>query len=278
MSTRPLEAPVIAAILHSARGGVFIGVLSMTAPAFAELPANVSSEELLRMDPTALVRLLDERRPAPVPAAVRARVMAELPRKGQVQDLSADERQKLAAIEPILDVAQRRAVYAIKVVDVPHAFIGIHERSVILITRSALRIASKEELRAAVSHETAHEYVHTDYERATIDARRARLQDLELVCDIIAVVTLHALGQEALTLPAVIEKIQRFNRFHFGYETDPDYPEVLLRRSVILAFEKRLPERGRAAFSSSRPSLHPGPSGRTTRDSAPSRLSSSSAR
>jgi hypothetical protein len=242
MSPRPFEASGIAAILHSARGGVFIGVLfSMTPPASAQLPSNVSPEELRRMDALALVRLLDERRPAPVSAAVRAQVLADLPRKGDVQDLSASERRKLAAIGPVLDVAQRQSVYAIKVVDVPHAFIGIHERSVILITRSALKIASEEELRAAVSHEAAHEYVHADYERARIDARRSRLQDLELVCDMIAVVTLRTIGQEALTLPAVIEKIQRFNRFHFGYEPDPDYPEVLLRRSVILALEKRLP-------------------------------------
>ena len=241
MSNCPFEASGIAAILHSARGGVLIGVLfSMSAPVSAQLPANVSSEELRRMDPLALVRLLDERRPSPVPPHVRAQVLAQLPRKGEVQDLSPKERQKLAAIEPVLDVAQRQSVYAVKVVDAPHAFIGIHERSVMLITRAALKIASEEELRAAVSHETAHEYVHTDYERARIDARRSRLQDLELVCDIIAVVTLRAMGQEALTLPAVIEKIQRFNRFHFGYETDPDYPEVLLRRSVILALEKRL--------------------------------------
>ena len=73
-----------------------------------------------------------------------------------------------------------------------------------------------------------------------IDARRGRLQDLELICDIIAVLTLRAIGQEARTLPAAIEKIQRFNRFHFGYEVDPDYPDLLLRRSTILGLDKRL--------------------------------------
>ena len=241
MSIRSFKVRGIAAILHSARCGVFVGVLfASSAPASAQLPANVTSEELLRMDPPALLRVVEESRPAPVSPAVRAQVLAELPRKGEVQDLSPDERRKLAALAPVLDVAQRQSVYVIKVIDVPHAFVGIHERSVILITRPALKVMSEGELRATLSHETAHEYVHSDYERARIDTRRGRLQDLELVCDIIAVLTLRAIGQEALALPAGIEKIQRFNRFHFGYEVDPDYPDVLLRRSIILELDKRL--------------------------------------
>jgi len=256
MAIGSFEASGIAAILHSARCGVFAGVLfSMSAPASAQLPANVTSEELLRMDPLALLRLVDERRPAPVPPAVRAQVLAELPSKGEVRDLSPSERRKLAALTPVLDVAQRRSVYAIKVIDVPHAFIGIHERSVILITRSALEVMSEDELRAALSHETAHEYVHGDYERARIDTRRGRLQDLELVCDIIAVLTLRAVGQEALALPAVIEKILRFNWSHFGYEMDPAYPDFLLRRSIILSLDKRL-SRSLGRLESSIPGRH----------------------
>ena len=52
--------------------------------------------------------------------------------------------------------------------------------------------------------------------------------------------TLRAIGQEARSLPAGIEKLQRFNRFHFGNEEDPDYPGLLLRRSVVLAVEKKI--------------------------------------
>ena len=74
------------------------------------------------------------------------------------------------------------------------------------------------------------------------------LQDLELVCDIIAVMTLHAIGQEAWSLVAGIEKLLRFDRFHFGREMDyPDYPSPLLRRSVALALEKRISPVARAS-------------------------------
>ncbi len=92
-----------------------------------------------------------------------------------------------------------------------------------------------------MAHETAHEYVHAEYERATAEGRSGRLQDLELVCDIIAVMTLRSIGQEAGSLVAGIEKLLRFNHFHFGSQIDdPDYPSALLRRSVMLTLEKRI--------------------------------------
>jgi hypothetical protein len=71
--------------------------------------------------------------------------------------------------------------------------------------------------------------------------RSGRLHDLELVCDIIAVTTLHAIGQEARPLASGIEKLLRFNHSRVGTEIDDaQYPSPLLCRSVILALEKRL--------------------------------------
>jgi hypothetical protein len=199
------------------------------------------SGELLAMEPLALGRFLDEARPVPVAEAVRAHVLAALPTKGVVHNLEEAERRKLAGLAPVLEAAQRGSVYVIKVIDVPHAFIGLHARTVVLISRPALRLVSEDELRALVAHETAHEYVHAEYERATAEGRSGRLQDLELVCDVIAVMTLHAIGQEARSLPAAVEKILRFNHFHFGDDIDdPQYPSPLLRRSVALALEKRI--------------------------------------
>jgi Peptidase family M48 len=192
------------------------------------------------MDPLALARLLDESRPAPVPAAVRAHVLAGLPKQGQVQRLDDGARRKLAALAPVLEAAQRRSVYTVTVIDVPHAFVGLYARTVVLISLPALRLMTEDELRALVAHETGHEYVHAEYERATAEGRSGRLQDLELVCDIIAVMNLHAIGQKASSLVAGIEKLLRFDRFHFGSEMHSDYPSPLLRRSVVLALEKRV--------------------------------------
>jgi hypothetical protein len=41
---------------------------------------------------------------------------------------------KLAGLAPLLQAAQRESVYAIKVIDVPQAFVGLHARTVILIS------------------------------------------------------------------------------------------------------------------------------------------------
>lgn len=242
MSIHTLLTSGTDAIVHPARCGALVVALALTGtPAAAQSLSTIRSGELLAMDPLALARLLDESRPAPVPAAVRARVLAGLPKQGEVHNLDDGARRKLAALAPVLEAAQRGSVYAVKVIDVPHAFVGLHARTVVLISRPALGLMSEDELRALVAHETAHEYVHAEYERATAEGRSGRLQDLELVCDIIAVMTLRAIGQEAWSLAAGIEKLLRFNRFHFGTEIDdPDYPSSLLRRSVVLALEKRI--------------------------------------
>jgi hypothetical protein len=204
------------------------------------LPSGIRSSELVARDPQALVRLLDESRPPPVSLSVRDAVLAGLPRKGQVHDLDSSERRKLAALAPVLAAAQRESAYVVTVIDVPEAFVGLHDRSVLLIARPALRVMSEGELRGIVAHEAGHEYVHAEYQSAMAAGRRDRLQDLELVCDIIAVVILRAIGQEAWSLPAAIAKIETFNRARFGLEAGhPDYPPLLLRRSTILSLEKR---------------------------------------
>ena len=168
-------------------------------------------------------------------------MLAGLPKQGEVQNLDDDAQRKLAALAPVLEAARRGSVHAVKVIDVPQAFVGLHARTVVLISLPALRLMTADELQALVAHETGHEYVDAEYQRATAEGLSGRLQDLELVCDIIAVMTLHAIGQEAWSLVAGIEKLLRFDRFHFGREMDyPDYPSPLLRRSVALALEKKI--------------------------------------
>jgi hypothetical protein len=230
-----------AAIVQSAGRTALIAALTLTSTsAFAQLRSTIGSKELVAMDPLALARLVDESRPTPVSAAARAQVLAALPTEGVVRDLDDGERRKLAGLAPVLEAAERGSVYAIMVIDVPHAFVGFHERTVVLISRPALRVMSADELRGALAHEAAHEYVQEEYKRAQAEDRRSRLQDLELVCDILAVMTLRAIGHEARSLPAAIEKLQRFNWFHFGYEVDPDYPDIMLRRSIVLSVEKKI--------------------------------------
>jgi hypothetical protein len=243
MTVHALPAWGTSAIVHAAGWGALAVALSLAgASAAAQSRSDIRPGELLEMDRLALTRFLEESRPAPVSAEVKAQVLARLPKRGIVEALDGRARQKLAALGPFLEAVDRSSAYDIKVIDVPEAFIGLHERTVLLISLPALRLVSENELRAVVAHEVAHEYVHAEYTRATAAGRRDQLQDLELVCDIIAVLTLNAIGQEAAwSLSTAIEKLTRFNHARFGSELHhPDYPTSLLRRSVMLALEKKL--------------------------------------
>ena len=235
-----MTIPSLRASGTAAQCGALVIALAMTGHAAAQSDSTFRSGELLAMDPIELARLLDESRPTPVPPAERTQALAALPEQGLVHSLDAEARRKLAALAPVLEVAQRASVYAIRVIDVPQPFVGLHGRSVVLISLAALRLMTEGELRALVAHETGHEYVQPEYERAMAAGRSGRLQDLELVCDIIGVMNLHAIGQKGSSLVAGIEKLLRFDRFHFGGTDHPDYPAPLLRRSTILALEQRL--------------------------------------
>jgi hypothetical protein len=204
-----------------------------------ETVALTTSQNLLATDPNALARFLETARPVPVSATDKARVLSTLPLEGEVTEFSASARRKLAALTKVLRAVGRESVYEIKVIDVPQAAIGLHARAVILISEAALTLLDADELQALVAHEIGHEYVWTERERAFQLADRRRLKDLELMCDGIAIVTLHGLGMEVSRLMAGVQKISRFNRERFGTAVNErDYPTLAQRRAFARAVVK----------------------------------------
>jgi hypothetical protein len=191
-----------------------------------------SSKNLLAMDPAAFAQFLKTARPAPVSAEYRARVLDSLPEKGEVTNLTAAARLKLAALIAVLRATERASVYEIKVIDVHQAAVALHARAVILISEAALTLVDADELQALLAHEIGHEYVWGERERAFQLSDRTRLRDLELVCDAIAIVTLHELGMDVSRLMSGVHKIGRFNRERFGTAlNERDYPTVAQRRA-----------------------------------------------
>lgn len=232
-----------AAIVHAFNcGSSCLLALALTATTAAAQPLlTARSSELLATDVVELARLVDEARPAPLPGDLRTQVLSGLPTRGELHDLDDGLRRKLGGLAPVLQVTKRESIYTIKIIDLPQAAVAIHARTVVLISKVALELLSDDELRALVAHETGHEYVWTEYERARADGDHKRLQDLELVCDIIAVMTLRAIGQDASPLVAAIEKVTRFNRARFGSAiNEATYPSVARRRSVALALDARV--------------------------------------
>jgi hypothetical protein len=139
-------------------------------------------------------------------------------------------------VKHVLRAAERDSVYAIKVIDVPQAAIGLHARAVLLISEAALTLLRADELQAVTAHEIGHEYVWLDYERASTLGDRNRLKELELVCDGIAIVTLHRLGMKASWLTTGLEKISRFNQERLGTaRNESSYPTLVERRTFARA-------------------------------------------
>ena len=117
-------------------------------------------------------------------------------------------------------------------IDVSYARIGVFKRSIILISKSAFILLDAEELQAVVAHEIAHEYFTGDYESASRTRDHRRLKDLELLCDAIAIVTIHRLGMNPARLLAAVEKITRHNQKLFPTSIDgTNYPTIAERRS-----------------------------------------------
>jgi hypothetical protein len=169
--------------------------------------------------------------------------LSTLPLEGEVTDLSGSARQKLAVLTKVLRATGRESVYDIKVINVPQAAIGLHARAVILVSESALTLLDAVELQALVAHEVGHEYVLRERERSLGLADRSRLKDLELMCDGIAIVTLHGLGMDVSRLMSGVQKITRFNRERFGTaNNEKDYPTLAQRQAFARAMAARSAE------------------------------------
>jgi hypothetical protein len=179
---------------------------------------SVSSPgDLLTAGPLALTEALEGARPAPVSGEAKARVLASLPAEGEVTHLSAGAREKLATLARVLRAGDRESVYEVKVIDVRQAAVGLHRRAVLLISEHALNVLGAVELQTVVAHEIGHEYVWEHYEQAKRSADRHRLQELELICDAVAVAILHRLDIHWSALIKGVEKLSHYNRERFGH-------------------------------------------------------------
>jgi hypothetical protein len=200
----------------------------------AEPPVQAALRYFIHEDGPGLMTRLDAVRPSPVGSEERARVLATLPRDGEVLALSPAERARIAAARRMLELHERDAVYVVKVIEVPQAAVALHGRTVVLVSRPALGLLRADELQALVAHEIGHEYFWHEYLEARRDHDRARLQTLELLSDGLAVVTLRRAGIGHMHLLSALEKMVRYNRHRFGPAlNEKDYPALGERRRFV---------------------------------------------
>lgn len=179
----------------------------------------------------------DKSRPQAVTADFVTRVVNSLPAEGRVKNLNKAQREKLAALDPILRAHQRDSVYQIRVYEAPQAFVGLHFGAVLLISEPALDLLTAEDLQALAAHEIGHEYVWTQFQEADKRSERRRLKELELFCDGVAILTLRRAGVNPAHLLAGLQKVAQFNRLHMPMPlaNESNYPSLEERKKFAEA-------------------------------------------
>jgi len=142
-----------------------------------------------------------------------------LPSEGRITKLKDPQRQKLDSLGIVLRLHQRQLIYEFAIYESapkPFAFIGLHQRAVLLISDIALGLLNAAELQASVAHEIGHEYVWAEYLDAARRNDDRRLKELELICDGVAILTLRRAGIDPGALVTATGKIARFNASSTG--------------------------------------------------------------
>jgi peptidase M48-like protein len=157
---------------------------------------------------------LDSSRPQPASPASIADVLKSVPTDGRVIKLKQPQKEKLDSLAIVLQLHQRQGVYEFIVFESsprPFAFIGLHQRAVLMISDVALNLLDTAELEASAAHEIGHEYVWAEYLDAVQRNDDRRLKELELICDGVAILTLQRAGVNPMTLLTAAAKITNFN-------------------------------------------------------------------
>jgi hypothetical protein len=195
-------------------------LLTIASSLQAQPSGSVSTRVLAYFDHMSKEQHLDsylkQTQPRPVSAAYKKAAIANLPPDGDTEP-SAKGRVKLAALVPIFESYDRSGVIEIKVIrDKETVFIGLYERSALIITEKALDLLSKEELQAVVAHELAHERFWDEYRLARAARQDDKVQEIELRCDGLAIFVLARLGLEPTRLISALHKTARYDRDTWG--------------------------------------------------------------
>jgi hypothetical protein len=216
-----------------------VGLLLFSPFAHSEALVDSALRLFLGNDSNTVGFDLDKSRPQAVSEAFKSAVVAGLPREGNIYKIKESDRRKLESLDLVLREHQRQSVYVARVFKSepkPYAFVGLHERAVLLISDSALILLNAEELQASVAHEVGHEYVWRENLEATERHDNRRLKELELFCDGVAILTLRRVGLGPAPLLTAAERIATFNALSTGLAGNAErYPSADERKRFAQA-------------------------------------------
>lgn len=134
---------------------------------------------------------------------------------------------------PALDFYRRSAIVEIVVFNYGHPVIYTKAGAVIALSTTFIDLARDDAaLVGAISHELAHEYVAVEFREAVLTRDMAKLRELELLCDALAVVSLLALGMDVTAYANLLRKVVAFSpeaaELNAGAHGAPSLAERLL--------------------------------------------------
>jgi Zn-dependent protease with chaperone function len=176
-------------------------------------------------------------RPAPLDPVTRSHVLDGLPKEGALLPSPA-ELEKIAAAAVLLKYSAREGAISFQVIDLNHAFVGLYQRTVVLVSRQLLNMVSPPEFVAFVAHEVGHDYDWEDYFSAMQKKNRVRMQQLELRADAIAVLTLKRIGGDPEDLVSAVRNVTYYNLRRNAVENARDYVPLTQRVAFIRAVAK----------------------------------------
>ncbi len=200
----------------SQKAALAVIFLAVVPNLLAQATGSVSARVLAYFDHISKDQHLDDyfnmTRPKPVSPASKKAAFANLPPDGEVRP-SAKGRVKIDTLTSVLEFYERSGIIEIKVIgDKETLFIGIYERCALIITEKALDLLSREELQAVVAHELAHEWFWNEYRLAREAGQDDKVQEIDLRCDGIAILTLARLGLDPRELISAVRKMTRYSQ------------------------------------------------------------------
>jgi hypothetical protein len=154
-------------------------------------------------------------RPRQLSPELKAKVIAILPKEDIISP-SAQGRDKLSALEPILKYYGRSSVLDLKVIKMSQAVILFLAGAAVVISEEALDLLTAKELQAIISHELGHEYFWNEWQQARLNKQYEKMQEIELRCDGMAVNTINQLGLDPSHLISAITKLTKSHRGPLG--------------------------------------------------------------
>ena len=162
-------------------------------------------------------------RPGRVSPESKRKLIAILPKQDIVSP-SAEGRTKLAAVEPILMYHDLGSVIDLKVIRMGQAVVLFLAGAAVLISEEALDLLTAKELQAIIAHELGHGYFWNEWQQARLNKQYDKMQEIELRCDGMAVITMSHLG---LDPSSFISAINKLTRSHKGNLINADfYPSL----------------------------------------------------